>query len=471
MGSFSKQPIKSFDAQRTVNSFEYTDDSGKRGKLLVNTSGLVKKVMINSGHNGWRASFVFKGYVYFIVGENVYRMTGQLVPALLGTITSIGGFAGIEANTFQVIFVDGVKGYIYDTNSGVFSQITSMGFPALPIDVAFLDGFFIVAAGNTNTFTLSSLNDGTTWDALDSAAINTHPGTITCVQTLHRKLFIFSQTFCEVWENAGLADFSFRRNNSLLMEYGTTVPASVVTGFDRMFFLSQDTQGLGHVIMVSGTQAIPISNSALDYELNSYGDISDGSGVVYQDWGIIFYRLNFTTANKTWVFNASQSTPQELRWHNEEMLNGSRHVAQTHFYINNKHYFGAYNSGNCYEVSNTTYNNDGESIKRERIAELLYDKDNNRMRVDRLYIDFVQGTASANGVDANPVVFLAVSKDGGQSYGNEHVSPMGQIGQNTFRTIFRRLGAGRTFTFRVRFYNQVKYMMLGATIDYEVLPE
>lgn len=451
--------------------FEYTDMEGKRGKILINTSGLELATSVSAVSGGWRNSFVFQQNVYFVVEDTVYKMNSDLIPNVIGTIESNNGFVGIEANTHQVIFVDGDKGYIYDVNTGTFGAIVSAGFPSNPIDVAFLDGFFVVPDGETNTFTLSDLNDGNTWSALNSASINTHPGTITAVQTLHRKLFIFSQFFCEVWENAGLSDFPFRRNNSLLMEYGTISPQSVTTGFDQMFFLSQDRDGLGHVIRVNGTQAVPVSNSALDYELNQYDDISDASGIVYQDWGIIFYRLNFTAANKTWVFNASQSTGDDLRWHNEEMLDGSRHVAQTHFYLNGNHYFGAYDSGDCYLVSNTTYTNNGESIKRERVPQVFFSDKNNRLRVDRLVLDLVQGDAQANGTDANPVVFLAISRDGGRTYGNELTAPMGRIGQNTFRTVFRKLGAARTFTFRIRFYNQVKFVLLGAAIDFEELPE
>jgi len=475
VGSFNKQPIKSFDSQRTVNLFEYTDTEGKRGKILINTSGLIFKGQVNSVRNGWRQGFIFNGYVYFVVDDIAYRMTTDLVPNVIGMLSTNNGFVAIEANTHQVIFVDGINGYIFDTTTGIFTTIertgSAAGFPAHPVDVAFLDGFFVVPDGETNTFTLSALNDGTMWDALNSAAINSHPGTITAVQTLHRKLFIYSQFFCEVWENAGLSDFPFRRNNSLLMEYGTISPAAVVTGFDRMFFLSQDRDGLGHVIMVSGTQAIRISNAALDYQLNQYTDISDAAGIVYQDWGIIFFRLNFTIADKTWVFNVTQSTPEDLRWHNEEMLDGSRHIAQVHFYLNGQHYFGSYDNGKFYLISNTTYNNDGEAIKRERIGRLFYDPAGNRLRVDRLFLDVVQGVATESGIDANPVIFLAISRDGGRTYGNELTMPMGKIGQTDYRTFFRRLGTGKTFTFRVRFYNQTEFILLGASIDYEVLPE
>ena len=58
----------------------------------------------------------------------------------------------IEANTFQVIFVNGQNGYIWDTVALTFTQITDTAFPTSPIDVTFLDGFFIVADGGTNNF-------------------------------------------------------------------------------------------------------------------------------------------------------------------------------------------------------------------------------------------------------------------------------------------------------------------------------
>ena len=194
------------------------------------------------------------------------------------------------------------------------------------------------------------------------ASITAHPGTITAVKTLHRRLFIFSQNFCEVWENAGFADFPLRRNNSLLMEFGTISKPSVLSAFDRLFFLSNTKDGFGHIMMVSGTQAVPISNQALDSEIQTYATIVDAYAMCYQTNGIIFFRLNFTTASKTWVFNATQSTPQDLRWHEEQMLDGTRNIGQIAVFYNETNYFLSYKNCRLYEVSELFLTNDGETI-------------------------------------------------------------------------------------------------------------
>jgi hypothetical protein len=265
----------------------------------------------------------------------------------------------------------------------------------------------------------------------------------------------------------------------MLMEYGTISPASVVSGFDKMFFLSQDQDGLGHIIMVTGSTAIRISTQALDAEIEGYESIDDASGMIYQNRGIIFYRLNFTAADKTWVYNVTQSNPPQslsgadgdLRWHNEEMINGSRHLGQVSVYLDGNTYFGSYLSGNLYLVDNDNYTNNGENIKRERITKQFFDPTYNRVRVDRLYLDLVQGEAASNGVDANPIVFLDVSKDGGRTWAFSQESTMGKIGERLALTRFRKLGVARTHTYRIRFYNGIIFLLFGASIDYTVLPE
>ena len=50
--------------------------------------------------------------------------------------------------------------------------------------------------------------------------------------------FYFLSFLHEVWENAGLGvNLPFRRNNTLLMEYGTPAIGSISVSFDTMIFL------------------------------------------------------------------------------------------------------------------------------------------------------------------------------------------------------------------------------------------
>ena len=605
VGSYNNQRVTSIDAERSVNCFMYIDPLAKKAKSLINTSGLTNtNITFPGATGGFRAQFVFQTDEYSVIGNGVFKESAIGSISFLGTlIASNTGYVGVDANTFQVIFVDGQDGYIWDTMANTFTQITDTSFPASPIDVCYLDGFFVVAAGGTNTFLLSSLNQGLVWGGssnvftadpvtdqltvtantlnfqtgvpftvittgvlpaplnatttyfaihvdnthikvatsyanaiagtainittagsgtntlvsdgqLQQGAITSHPGTIVACRTLHRRLFLFSQFFTEVWENAGIGtNLPFRRNNSLLIEYGTPAIGSISVGFDKMFFISQDRDGLGSVMEVLGAQAIPISNRALDFQLAQYASlqqISDCRSFLIKENGLIFYRMNFTLANHTFIYNVSLSDPSSEEgklWHEEEVLNGDRHPAQTHAYFNGNNYVGNYKSPTLYLVDSNVFTNDGEAIRRMRISKAFCPPGYQRIRVDRFQVDLLQGNIAdlmpeeievnlltEDGIPiltedgrniildeslviSNPqelFVFLSISRDGGQTYGNLIKAPMGAPGQRTFRTVWRKLGTsrrGQAWVVKLEFFQAVPWIVLGASWCMEVLPE
>jgi len=674
VGSYDNQRVSTINAERTVNMFEYLDPQGKRPKSMLPTAGLVDTMLpFGAETGGARQTFVFNGAIYQVYGTSVYRTTGttgNLINTLIGTIGTSAGYVGIDANTFQVIFVDGQAGYIWDTNASTFEPITDTGFPAAPVDVCYLDGFFVVAHGGTNEFQLSSYNQGMVWSGAQATftadsttdlltlsisnanfatgvpvtftttgtlpaplavgppqtyyvirvglpgqnpgtirlattyanaianvfidlttngaptntisvfgqvqlgQITSHPGTIVACRTLHRRIFFFSQNYTEVWENAGVGtNLPFRRNNSLLMEVGTPAIGSVAVGFDRMFFLAQDKDGLAGVMEVRGTESIPVSNRALDYQLAQYAadpasGVEDARGILIKENGLIFYRLNFTLANHTFVLNVSMSTQESPKWHEEEILNGDRHPAQTHAYFDGVNYYGSYNAPIFYRVNDQVSTNAGEAIRRMRIGRQMSPEGYTRLRVDRFQLDVLQGaeqllditstftanagtdiitiaalqefwqTGEAVRLDSNgalpaplaknttyfiirlnagipatirlaatqqdafdgisidittagsgvntiklvpvvineeaPVIFLSISKDGGQTYGNLTKAPMGNIGQRTFRSVWRKLGTtprGQGYTPKIEFFNKTPFVVLGAAWVFEQLPE
>jgi hypothetical protein len=594
VGSYDNQRISTINAERSVNVFEYLDANGKRPKAMISTSGLVDSTLnFTPETGGSRATFVFNNAIYQVFGASVFLITGtvgSLTKTLLGTLVTAAGYVGIDANQYQVIFVDGVEGYIWDINATTFVQITDVGFPANPIDVCYLDGFFLVAAGGTNNFYLSSLNQGMVWSGgsatftgssvtsiltlstsnanfqtgvpitftttgtlpaplnttttyyvimvgspttnpgtikvatsyanaiagifitlttngaptntvtvsgqLQFGSITSHPGTIVACRTLHRRIFLFSQYYTEVWENAGLGtNLPFRRNNSLLMEVGTPAIGSVAVGFDRMFFLAQDRDGLAGVMEVKGTESLPVSNRALDYQLAQYAagpGVSDARGILIKENGLIFYRINFTAANHTFVLNVSMSTSDSPKWHEEEVINGDRHPAQTHAYFAGVNFYGDYEKALFYIVSDQVTTNNGERIRRMRIGRQMSPEGYKRLRIDRWQLDLLQGALSTgvlgftpdHGLDniltipyapnAQPTVYLSVSKDGGQSYGNNLHATMGKTGERTHRTVWRKIGTtprGQGFVPRVEFFSEIPFIILGASWNFEILPE
>jgi hypothetical protein len=620
VGSFNNQRILSIDPERSVNLFEYIDPLGKKQKSLLCTSGLQRTdTFFSTVVGASRATFVFQGvgeadvHMYQVFGFDVYRIDTALNASLLFSFTSSSnvGYVGVDANTHQVIFVDGQQGWIWDTLTSQATQITDPNFPAKPIDVCNLDGFFVVANGDTNTFQLSMFNQGLVWgggvaatftastitnsltptganasaffatgipfqvsttgtlpmplvngstiyytifnpsnpgvvkvaasfsDAvagifitltsngtptntmittgqLQLGSITSHPGNIVACRTLHRRLFLFSVNFTEVWENQGIgANLPFRRNNSLLIEYGTPALGSIATGFDSMFFLSNDKDGLGAVMQVSGTQAIPVSNRALDFALAGYaqlGQVADARAFLIKENGLIFYQLNFTQANHTYVYDMTLSNPSTEEgklWHEKEVLNGNRDIAQTHGYFNGINYVFSYLLPRMYQIDPTFFTNDGEAIRRMRISRSFVDPGYRRIRIDRFQLDLLQGSIFSQGFtpvpltlftessfellteggddilaeqpldvmipnDSAPTVYLSISRDGGQTFGYQIPAPMGQVGQRSFRTVWRKLGTiprGQGFVVKILFFQQYPFTILGAGWAIEVMPE
>lgn len=350
---------------------------------------------------------------------------------------------------------------------------------------------------------------------LQQGAINSHPGNIVGCRTLHRRVFLFSTNYTEVWENAGIGNnLPIRRNNALLMEYGTPAVGSIVTGFDKMMFLSQDKDGLGSVMEVIGTESIPVSNRALDSQLAQYaslGQVSDARGIFIKENGIIFYRLNFTEANHTFVYNVTLSNPSTEEgklWHEEQVLNGDRHPGQTHGYFNGNNYFGSFDQPILYQVDSAFVTNDEEPIPRIRIGRCYVPSTYNRTRIDRWMLDIIQGLPEISNLgqildllteDNNPiitednvnivlnssvlpgsynpndhVVFLSYSKDGGVTYGYRQSATMGALGQRTHRTVWRKLGVvprGQGFVPKIEFFSKVPFIVLGAAWAFEIMPE
>ena len=626
VGSYNNQRFTNIDAERSINLFEYIDPKVKKPRSLLSTSGILDTGLeFGATIGGFRAEFVLNNFEYLVIGSDIWRrdINNVLVKLNSTPLPTNTGYVGVDANNnqngSQILFVDGQIGCIWDTGSNQFTYdianalalpgntALDPNFPLHPIDVCFIDGFFVVANGGTNTFQLSGFNDAYSWGAvsntftadsttdellvatsyatgmqiqftaggglpnpltasptiyyaifvdathikvaatyadalagnainiatdgtppntitnltsgiigqLQQGAINSHPGNIVGCRTLHRRVFLFSKNYTEVWENAGIgSNLPLRRNNALLMEYGTPSVGSIVTGFDKMMFLSQDRDGLGAVMEVIGTESIPVSNRALDFQLAQYaeaGQVADARGIFIKENGIIFYRLNFTAANHTYVYNVTLSNPLQEEgklWHEEEVLNGDRHPAQTHGYFNGDNYYGSYNSPILYQVDSSFTTNDGEIIPRIRIGRAIVPATYNRTRCDRYMVDIIQGLADIiNTVEIldlltetsvpinteldqnillessgsipifNPddhTIYLSISKDGGVTYGYRQAATVGGTGRRTHRTVWRKLGViprGQAFVPKLEYYSRTQLIVLGAAWAYEIMPQ
>lgn len=476
-GSYGKRPSVNFNSEDLINLYLINDPGGKKKYALIGTPGLNIERTVQTGTEESRVFFVFQGAMYGVFGDNVYKFNSSLSPVSIGSLNTSSGSVSITANNGnQIIFVDGVNGYIYNTSTNIFSQITASGFPIKPLNVAFLDGYFAIPLADSNYYQISAINDGTKWDALDAVQIQAYPGNNVGVGVVNRRLYFFKDVATEVWYNQGAADFPFRRDNNLILNFGCLTAASIASEFGYLAWLSKDKDGVGSVMMTDGQNVAPISDDSIDDLIGTFSNPADMNSFIYKDGDHIFYVMNFNSDDYTLVYDFVMKA-----WHKREMhqtipnggrgpISKKRNLPNCHAYFNNKHYVGSYKAPVIYQMSLNFEDNAGEPIERTRIPRHFFDEGYRRIQITALQIDMQMGIGKASGTYQNPQVFLRVSKDGGHVYGNLHSASVGKIGQNKVRAKFRKLGITRDLVPKISFNAPVMpFIILGAAIDYKVL--
>lgn len=461
-GGYNEERHLRYNAKKLINLYTIFNKSGKKPFAITNSPGTHLRISLESGIE-IRRIFEFKGNMYVIASEYVYEIDSNEIAVLLGTIDTASGYVGMASNKDQLIIVDGVKGYIIE--SSVLSEITDPNFLSNPTDVASQDTFFIVTSTANNQWAISASNDGTVWPALNYIDFITHAtDKLIAVRSFQGLLYFFGTNTTQVWYNAGRPDFPFREQTNMVIEYGAYSPAAIVVGHDLLVWLGGTRYGVGPVIMTDGTRPIPVSKPPVDYQIQSYENITDAQAYIYQENGHLFYILNFTAANHTWVYDI---TMQE--WSEREMIDGSRHIGQDHVFFNRRHYIGSYKEAKLYQSSIDFYDDDGEDIRRTKICQHIADEHYHNIVVNSIELDLIGGKVPANNLNSAPKLYISASKDGGNTYGNIREVELGKIGQRTTRTAIRRWGYGHMFTFKIEFFCQVPFQILGILLDISVM--
>lgn len=513
-GGYDDRSEIAFDSENLINLFVIGASTGKKKFAFLGTPGLKQELIVNAGTAPSRALYTYEGSMFGVFGSDVYRFTPPLVKSKIGTIGTSQGFVSITANNNgQVIFVDGMAGYIYDINTGVFSLINpsvtaSSGFPGIPLNVGFLDGYFVVPSGSDNkrTYQISAINDGTKWDPLDEAQIQAYPGELVGVGVVNRRLYFFKTDTTEVWYNQGSADFPFRRDNNLLFNFGCLAASSIVSDFGYLFWLAKDRNGVGSVMMTTGQTPEKISNESVDNLIAGFRDPSDVIAYIYKDIGHIFLVMTWNTDDTTLVYDVTMKNWHQMQMHKtletQAVPNSGkvRHLSNCHAYFNDRHYIGSYKNPILYDFSRKFATNDGVEIRRVRVCPHFFDENYRMLQVRSLQIDMQMGLGldagydpvefwvdnlgnnivtntgdflvwnSHNDLGINPQVYIRISRDGGNTYGNYHGASVGRIGNRRARALFRRLGLARDFVVEISFYDPViPVAILGGSINYEVL--
>lgn len=451
-------------ANRMVNLYpEAIPSGGKEPAYLTRAPGL--RLLLTVGTGPVRGMRRVKQYLYVVSGTGLYRIASDWSFTMIGNIPGTGPVS-IADNGIQVFIAAGGPSFIYNIQTTVFGQITDSDFPGAT-QVGYLDSYFVFIEPDTQKVWVTDFLDGTAIDPLEFASVEGSPDNVLALMVDHREAWLFGVDSTEVFYNAGLVDFPLSRIQGAFNEIGIIAPFSVAKLDNGVFWLGGDDRGRGIIYRANGYTGTRVSTHSVEWQIQSYGDISDAIGFTYQQDGHPFYFLSFPSASKTWVFDVSTN-----EWHERAYFAlgaYSRHRANCQAAFNNNIVVGDYENGKLYAFDMTVYSDAGTPQKWLRSWRALRPGQNNLKRSAQhsLQLDCETGVGLVSGQGVDPQVILRWSDDGGHVWSNEHVRSMGKIGEYGYRCIWRRLGMTeklRDRVYEVSGSDPVKIAIMGAEL-------
>jgi hypothetical protein len=463
--SYVARSINAAD-NRMVNLFPEVLQEGKEAGWLQRAPGLRLLATIGSGPIRGVWAFASDASAAFVVsGSSLYKIDTSYTATLLGTVSGTGPVS-MSDNGTQLFVACDPDGYIYNNSTNVFAQITDPDFPGAKV-VGYLDGYFVFIEPDSQRMWVTSLLDGTSVDPTDFASAEGSPDGVVSLIVDHREVWLYGTNSIEVWYNTGAADFPLQRIQGAFNEIGCAATYSVAKMDNGLFWLGSDTRGRGIVYRANGYTGQRISTHAVEWYIQSYGDISDAVAYTYQQDGHSFYVLTFPSANKTWVYDVSTQAWHERASGNE---NQYRHRSNCQMTFNNEIIVGDFELGKIYAFDSDVYADNGAIQKWLRSWRALPPGQNNLTRTSHhsLQLDCESGVGLDGNVQgSDPQVMLRWSDDAGHNWSSEHWTSLGGIGNYSNRVLWRRLGM--TIKLRDRVYevsgtDPVKIAIMGAEL-------
>lgn len=394
----------------------------------------------------------------------------------LGTgITSVSmAKVGSNANsTLQILIATGRSGYLWNASTNTFSTVGS-NFPTNCAYVTSSDNFFIALKPDSNQWSVSNLEDGTIWQALNFAETTTSGTKLIAAASVFQQLFLFNEETAEIWSATASQQFPFIAQQGNFINYGTGAPASVVTTSMGILWLSQNAAGQGIFVLASGGNNVQIvSTDALTTEINQYSTINDCVGIVYQEMGHEFVQFTFPSGGTTKVYDLMTKYWHEKKSYNVNALTipaYTKHRANCCVFLNGLTLVGDYTSGKIFTLDRNTYIDDGSWAIPRQITTAPITWGDRYISIDSLELLVEPGQGLITGQGSNPLIGLEISRDGGFTFETKRIVSLGPIGQYKYRVRWNVLGHARSFVFRFTVSDPIKFVVLGLIGDTDIEP-
>lgn len=445
---------------------------GREVGALYGTPGLLLWNIVGSGPIRQMHEIKQQGILYVVSGNKLYSVTTAGVITSLGTVGGPGGYFYSPSAGFSQINLP------FDVvNTDTFVTMTDNGkqlavFVGMSVEQQ--DGYGIVNDPKSYSFYQSKQLDLSSWPTLQFGQASGDPDNIVALAQIRRELFVIKQLRTEVWNNVGSQNFVFAREQGPYDQAGCVAPASVAKIDETIFWLAQNLQGRGVVVMLNGYTLQRISNFYIERAIQSWPDMTDAIGYAYQQNGHTFYVLSSASGNQTWVYDYTLSAlTQKSLWHQRTLYNpvpgGSlRHPGNCAVSFAGLSLVGDNTSGNIYSYDMNTFTDNGTPRVWLRSWRAVQQYSGKLQKFYSLQMGMQTGVNVSEPIA--PQVMLRWSDDGGYNFAPMRTAALGPAGATAKRVTFKRLGALRAESgydriFELSGSDPVPVAIIGASLE------
>lgn len=506
LGGYSSDTSNQFDAQKAINIYPkiVNNDSGKGnirllavvGQELRDTYYSTQKIRIFDTLSASNNLI----YILFAEGASSRLKLAKYQGGFTIYDTSNNHFSGKIVENGEVInIVTGGFSYFFNLSTNSLNRITDTDFPSNVIDVAFKDGYFVWTT--TERFYVSTLfaTDHTDCiNALDFGVAESSPDKIVGVNTVGNEIAIFGEESIEFFYNSGNVDFPFERNSGVTIDIGTVRLTSgvslnsIVKNGNDLFFIGREENGLYSVYALRNYSYKKISNTFIDQKLNSSSTVDVLKSTIINnrdDYFLAIHYLNAINEEDTLAYSLSTGIWSVFKSENDlgtdvyPCFTNNSYFNET-LYVNSGRFtnisttleeYGiiltSASNFNQYQIdySETGYDQKTkEYITIEYIFKHIF-LENKTIQINSFELDLQKGTGNTD--DQTPEISLYISRDGGETYGNEINLYIGENNQYKTRCRAQMLGIGRDVVFKINAQSRTQLEIFGAFINYEVLDD
>ena len=413
--------------QECINFYPVLAESeGARSvSMLKGTPGLTEFGQIGTGTV--RGATTAGGVLYVVADTTLYSVASDGTETSLGTVEGSGrvGMAGnVIAGGFHVVVVNGTKGWVYNTATSTFAEITDADFPEAD-DCVFIGNYIVSVDQDTDEYFWSDLADATSYNALSVASAETDTDGLLGLLTLQRDLWLFGETSIEVHALTGSAEvFELRA----VIEKGLAATFAKAKLDNTVYWLGNN----GIVYRANGYSAERVSTGPIEQAIASE-TLSEAFAFAYEEAGHAFFVLSFPNG-KTWVYDVATRM-----WHRRKSFEMDRWRANCYVFAYGKHLVGDTNNGKMWELDEDAFAEGSDALIAERKTQHDHD-DGNPFSVDEIEFFWKGGVGLATGQGSDPLFDLAYSRDGGRTFSNFRQGSLGKVGQYERRARMFRFG-------------------------------